>query len=192
MSIIDLFVDRRPSIANITLDATISEEHGRSAELSNYPVEDGADRSDHRRVNPKTLTITGLVSAVQWNLNYAFRDFWAASQSLDVSRHRTAWKLLNALFEKDEEVIVATDLQTYRKMMFVSLVATVQAKTTEVLRFSATFREVKLAYTTFVAAAAAEVADLAAEAAEAGGKQTQAASAAETAAALDAIASLGI
>jgi len=106
MALIDLFIDRRPRIANITIDATLSEEHARTADISMYPVEEGADRSDHRRVNPKMLTITGLVSAVQWNPNYIFRDYWAANQGLDIERHRTVWTLLNAMFDSDEEVVV--------------------------------------------------------------------------------------
>ncbi len=182
MSVVDLFVDRRPTIANITIDATLSEEHSRTADISSYPVEDGPDRAAHRRVHPRTLSITGIVSAVQWNLNYLIRD-GAAIDGLDVERHRTAWTLLNSLFDSGEDVLVALDLQTYRRMQITALVASVQPKQREVLRFSASFREVEVAYTTFVAAAAAEVADLAASTSEVGGKQTQPSTPADIAAA---------
>lgn len=183
MALVDLFLDSRPRIANVTIDGASAVEHGRTAELSTYPTEDGVDRSDHRKKNQATLTLSGLVSNVVWNPNYRISDFIAESNTLDFSRHKTAWNALQDAFESDEVMSVSVDLQAYDSMSLISLTATEQPGEKEVLRFSAGFRKVATAYTSFVAAAAAEVADIAATAAEAGGKQTQSTSAAELASA---------
>ena len=46
------------------LDASISETHLRTAIVSQNPIEDGSNVSDHITLNPEALTITGLVSDV--------------------------------------------------------------------------------------------------------------------------------
>lgn len=49
-------------IASIWIDVSVREVHGSSAELSKFPVEDGADITDHVRLLPKQIEIEGIVS----------------------------------------------------------------------------------------------------------------------------------
>jgi hypothetical protein len=46
----------------LTFDATISEAHDREADVTDYPVEEGANVADHVRPRPKTLTLETFVS----------------------------------------------------------------------------------------------------------------------------------
>jgi hypothetical protein len=46
----------------IAFDAVTDEDHSADAELSDYAVEEGVDVSDHHRPNPKTVTLSVVVS----------------------------------------------------------------------------------------------------------------------------------
>lgn len=46
----------------LSIDATMREGHGRSAETTDHPVEDGADITDHIRKRAETYTIEGYVT----------------------------------------------------------------------------------------------------------------------------------
>ncbi|MCG5369555.1 hypothetical protein L7834_007655 [Providencia rettgeri] len=49
------------SIGDFELDCTVREEHSSSLRLTKNPVESGADIADHAILEPKSLTITGIV-----------------------------------------------------------------------------------------------------------------------------------
>ena len=46
----------------IQLDACVNEQHGREAQVTTNPIEDGSVISDHIIVNPVNLAITGVIS----------------------------------------------------------------------------------------------------------------------------------
>lgn len=49
------------TIGDFMLDCTVREEHTSSLRLTKNPVESGADIADHAILEPKSLTITGVV-----------------------------------------------------------------------------------------------------------------------------------
>jgi hypothetical protein len=49
-------------IGTIWIDVSVREHHALDAEVTDHPVEQGADISDHIRVNPETLQIDGIVT----------------------------------------------------------------------------------------------------------------------------------
>nr|WP_282564431.1 hypothetical protein [Providencia alcalifaciens] len=49
------------TIGDFELDCTVSEDHSSSLRLTKNPVESGADIADHAILEPKVLTITGIV-----------------------------------------------------------------------------------------------------------------------------------
>ena len=49
-------------IADIWIDVSVREVHSTQAEVTHFPVEEGADISDHVRLMPEQLQIEGLVS----------------------------------------------------------------------------------------------------------------------------------
>lgn len=63
MSIVSLINARRPaSIGGIQLDAVVEERHSYETEITQYPIEDGSEITDHIRRLPIQLSISGIVS----------------------------------------------------------------------------------------------------------------------------------
>lgn len=62
MSLINIFVAKSPTLANIEFDAVLEDTFEASVDLTGYPIELGARASDHRIINPFTWTIIGAVS----------------------------------------------------------------------------------------------------------------------------------
>lgn len=56
-------IPTRAQIGFLKLDASISETHKRTAQITDNEVEDGVVVSDHVRLTPKTLSLTGQVSS---------------------------------------------------------------------------------------------------------------------------------
>lgn len=46
----------------LTFDAQTSEDYDDSAQVTDFPLEDGASITDHRQRKPRTLSITGIIS----------------------------------------------------------------------------------------------------------------------------------
>lgn len=55
---------KKAQIGALILDASISENHERSANLSQSPIEDGSLVTDHVTLNPLKLTLNGIISDV--------------------------------------------------------------------------------------------------------------------------------
>ena len=130
------------SIGGIEIDATISETHGSSIVVTSNPVEFGADINDHRIIQPKTLSIVGRVSDNVLGIE-AFTTFFGGSSS----RSKGAWQDLITLQETGEPFDVQTGLKLYTSMVLENLTSTQNAKTANVLDFSATIRELRIVAT---------------------------------------------
>jgi hypothetical protein len=83
----------------------------------------------------------GLVSA-----NFRWLDA-RSPFDVTVNRHLKAWQILTELKRSHIPFTVVTSLQTYQNMMFTSLSAVRDSQNSNVLRFSATMREVQFAFT---------------------------------------------
>jgi len=62
MAFENLFIRTKRSIAGVQLDAMISEAHDNSVRLTKHPIEKGADITDHAVVEPKRITLNGVVT----------------------------------------------------------------------------------------------------------------------------------
>lgn len=63
MSTVSLINARRPaSIGGIQLDAVVNERHGYETDITQFPIEDGAEITDHIRRLPIQLSIDGIIS----------------------------------------------------------------------------------------------------------------------------------
>lgn len=61
---VNLFINQKSpgKIGNLTLDVTIREQHVYRNDVTAFPVEEGADVTDHVRPLPPRLTMSGVVS----------------------------------------------------------------------------------------------------------------------------------
>lgn len=57
-----LKVPIKAQIGFLKLDASISENHNRSAQVTDNEIEDGSEVSDHVKLDPESLTMEGMVS----------------------------------------------------------------------------------------------------------------------------------
>ncbi len=182
MALVDLFLASRPKLGHVELDCTVTEQHARGVRRSPYPVEDGAERSDHTEDLPEEVILEGLISDVA-PVGFVGVDFITGLFS--DARAAAAWAELVGLMRSKEPFAVVTSLESYPRMVFAdgqSLTVERDRIHSTTLRFRAHLIRDRVAYTTTAAALAAAVQDLAAAAGSAG-LQTAGAAAATTAAA---------
>lgn len=143
---------------DLLIDVSLSEDHERTAQLTDSPVEVGVDMSDHRRVGPALLTMQSLVAGTTQAIDVdQFRGFdfrrpedvedaiRAAMLDRPVVRPKDAYAELEQLFAQAKLLTITTELRVYERMAITSLRVHRDSNTGDALVFNATFREVVLA-----------------------------------------------
>lgn len=135
-------------VAGIVVDATVAEEHITTAEVSDNPIEDGADVTDHVQMRPVQLTIDGVISdtplgyAVVGNIQNVIRTtetlFGGKSRSID------AYNDLLALQRSREPFTVYTGLKRYENMIMTELSVPRTAQTGNAIHFRCVMRQVTI------------------------------------------------
>lgn len=164
-SSVDRLEDQSPSTWQILLvDVTLTEDHELAAQLTDSPVEVGADMTDHRRVAPASLSMRGLIAEQKVepidSKQFAGFDFKTpddvrdgvklAMDTVVITKPKDAYAVLEDLFRQARLLTVTTDLWEYWDMAITSLRVHRDAATGRALIFDATFREVVLAETQLV------------------------------------------
>lgn len=137
-------------IDTIELDAAISESHVGEVDVTEHPIEQGADIADHARPKPDTLNIEGLVSNTPINSSQTQRA--AQSQGLaseeviqgQPGMAESAYNKLLFLKANGKLITVVTGLRTYTNMVLKSLSVPVDAKTGDALKFTAQLKQVNI------------------------------------------------
>lgn len=133
-------------LTGIIIDATVKETHVSECEVTKNPVEDGAPVTDHVQVQPKKLTIEGVISdtplgfPVIGNVQNLVRSvtqiFGARSRSQD------AYDDLVRLQESKRPFTVITNLKKYDNMILVSLSIPRMAATGAAIHFTAELQQI--------------------------------------------------
>lgn len=144
-----LFKKQRASIGTVQLDASVSETHEARVEVTEHPVEQGVNISDHARPLPRALKIEGLVS------NYALPDptapltarlsgstQYSSRSELAGNRAEEAYSELLRLKDAAELITVVTAIQTYENMLITDLNIPRDASSGDGLRFSVNLKQV--------------------------------------------------
>lgn len=127
-------------IANLVIDAALSEEHSNEADVSEFPVEDGSNFTDNVRVKPRRYRMTGIVSDTPLDLGFrSIED--DGSPLIDTSTQPSAQAktALEALFAAGQPIPIVTSLATYKNMVMQALTFTQDGDTGDSLPFSAAF-----------------------------------------------------
>lgn len=119
------------AVGVLSIDATESEGHSGEVQVTDHEVESGAVVSDHLRLRPRTVRISGVVTALP------------AGQAPDRMRPLNAWEALRHIQESRQLVFLETTLGTYSNLALLSVDAPRDRSTGDALRFSLTFREVR-------------------------------------------------
>jgi len=114
------------SIGGIVIDAFVTEGHKRQVDHTEYAIESGSTISDHVRIRPDTLDVSGLLV-------------------VDINKSLgTAYDSLSALVDKRELVTVVTGLKVYENMVIESLNVDREASTGGSLPFTMTFQRIAI------------------------------------------------
>lgn len=142
----------------LELDASINEDHNFTTDITTYPVEDGANISDHARQQPEKLSLHGFVSSspVKWlggirNLRDQLESGRTRVQTaldilMDMAGYRSSDSEASRKDYKLKEptpVDIITGLRVYSDMMLTSLSIPRDAKTGEAMYFTAEFIKVR-------------------------------------------------
>ncbi len=128
-----------PKIGEIELDASLSESHQFTSEVTQFPVEDGSVITDHIQNKPDKLDINGFVT------NTPVRFLGSVDlirTSGDSGRTELAFEALERIHRDRELVTIVTNLKTYEDMALESLTVPRNATIGDVLEFSASFVKV--------------------------------------------------
>lgn len=162
MAIIDLFTRTKRKIGSIKIDGVLEEAHQNSVKITQYPVEFGAEIADHAIIEPKVLTIKGIVT----NTPNGFAGLSAAvnnaagffgSSGSQKTRAQLAYTELLELMEKRDLVEVQTGLTLYENLVITQFSANQDKDLANVLIFDMTLQEVILTESETVSLGAATV-----------------------------------
>ena len=97
------------SISSVVLDAVLTEDHQYNSRVTNYPIENGRDITDHIINEPDTLQITGVVSDTPLSFLAPF------------NRSINSFNRLIEIHERKERITVVTGIKVYTDMVMTSL-----------------------------------------------------------------------
>jgi hypothetical protein len=137
-----------PTLSALELDAVLSEQHDFESEVTEHPVESGANVSDHIRNKPATLKLECVVSNTpifQKEVVERMGGFRKGSPG----RAEDAFATLMRLREEQQPITVATRLKAYSNMAIASISIPRDAKTGDTMRFSLVLKEIRLVESTY-------------------------------------------
>lgn len=140
MGVIAILSRFSPMIGDLNLDATITESHEMSAEVTEFPIEEGSNISDNRRKNQRRLTLDGVVASAPTSL----LQLTGPDAPLSVPE---GFKALEELHEADELITVVTKLRTYENMLINSITVPRSNENGEAVFFSIEFTQAILVTT---------------------------------------------
>lgn len=123
----------------IELDAVIQEDQNFQQVVSQYPVENAADKSDHIRNEPTTITIQGLISNFPVQVVENIDE--SLTQSAFANRVNVAYDKLLDIREKKALCDVVSSLKLFSNMVMTSLSIPRNSRTGDALNFTASFKE---------------------------------------------------
>jgi len=128
---------KRVQVDSIALDATLSEVHTSTAQVTDHPVEDGADVSDHVIQRPDELDIAGVIS------NTPIEILGGAAAAFNPQRAEDAYEEIRVLKTTGTLITVVTPIRTYEQMAITSLVVNRDSVTGDAVSLSMRMKEVR-------------------------------------------------
>lgn len=140
-------------IDTIVLDATIKESYAITADVTDFPVEEGSDIADNIRRKPDGLTIEGVVTDFPLKNDGRFQTSSGGatgSQRLPApvpseARSRAVLKTFEQWIDNGQLLQIETGLKRYKNMAPTSITPSRDKDTKNALRFSLTFKSVVVA-----------------------------------------------
>lgn len=144
-----LFGVQLAKIGAVSIDASVREVHDSDCTATDNPVEEGADVTDHVTIEPKRLSIEGVitdtpisfgvVSAVEGAVRTVGRLFGMGTRS------KNAYDKLVALQATRKPFTVVTGLKVYKNMILEKLSVPRTCDTGNSIHFTANMKEIIIA-----------------------------------------------
>ncbi len=132
----------------LEFDASVSETHAGNAEVTDHPVEDGSQITDHVRRAPEELQVNGIVTDDPIVVLRSIRGQPAFAGGDPRERAKEAYFLLKRWKDDGELLSVTTTLRPYfNNMVITALSVARDARTGRVLNANLTLREIVTATT---------------------------------------------
>ena len=142
MALANLIFPKENKIGSFELDIVVSESVTTSSTITENPVEQGADVSDHIITNAMSFTMTGMVSDTPVSFLGGVIG-GVAHDTLGLERPATkAWDALLELQATKEPFTLVTGLKEYDNVFIESLSTVHDKDTSQILSFTATMKEV--------------------------------------------------
>ncbi len=124
-------------IDGFEIDVNVTESHTSALQVTDFEVEEGANITDHARKMSRTVILNSVVSDTPIGAI-------ASRRSADGLPSEDALAKLEQLQEDREPITIETDLRIYDNMILESLTIPRDKDNGNALRFSATFKEIRL------------------------------------------------
>jgi hypothetical protein len=150
MDTVDIFeylgLVKRVTISNevgdiIKIDCTVTEDFSYEAEVTEFPIDNGSDITDHVIIKPFKYSLSGIQS------DYPDELFSIISSVADMvnkaeRKSKTASDVLVEAMEKRETLKITNGLKTLENMILTKINFPRDKKTTYALKFSLDFKQV--------------------------------------------------
>ena len=127
-------------VIEVELDASISESHKFTADVTDNPVEGGSVVSDHITLKPIELTIDGMITDSPISFLTGVVDVLSGGES----RSQQGFDALIALRDSRQLFTVQTGLRAYENMAMTSLTIPRRADIGQALRFQMQVRQLTI------------------------------------------------
>jgi len=143
-------IDQDITLILIQFDASLSERYTRTKEVTNHPVESGADVTDHTRVLPLEITIHGWVTDDPIIFLKSLRALPSVSGGSPLTRSFDAWRELNRIMDEESTLKVVTDLDEFENMVLTGIDTIKEKDTGRILDATITLKKITIATTEVV------------------------------------------
>lgn len=123
----------------VELDASIEEQHSSENEITQYPVEQGVDISDHVKRLPDRLTLRGMVTDTPIKLG---------ATNIGANRSIETYQDVIQILDDAETITIVTTLKQYENMMLKSVDVPRNARLGHAVEMSLSFRQIQTAEVT--------------------------------------------
>jgi hypothetical protein len=138
---------QRATVGVVQFDASVSEVHTDEMEITDHPVEEGSDISDHIRKMPITIEMNGVITNNPIVFLASVRAKSPVTTDISTTQDRvgTGYDKLREIQESGELIDVATSLRDYNNMVIQSLSISRDVSTGNILDATLTLREIIIA-----------------------------------------------
>lgn len=122
---------------NVQFDASKDEDHEGENEVTDFPVEEGANVSDHSRPKPRTISIHAFVTGTPVSVENI-----ASPPSTKATRGRDAWTQLDLWRRQGTRLTAITSLFKYVSVVITKVSVPRNAQNSDGIEFTVNLKEI--------------------------------------------------